>query len=110
MRSFFHFLAGGRGRRKKGFHGIPGPWVIRDKNRAVLDPIGKDGEADQDTDAAVQVPDSCIVFEHFCTQKDGETHHSPNKGVEPCKRREIVHLSKVDISVYTIKSIDYSCT
>lgn len=32
-----------------------------------FDPVGKDGETNQDTNAAVQVPDCCVVFEHFCT-------------------------------------------
>lgn len=91
MRPFFHFLAGERGGRKERSQSIPAPWVIQDKKRAVLDPVGKDGEADEDTDAAVQVPDFGVMFEHFCTQKDGEAHHSPDKGVEPCKGRESAH-------------------
>lgn len=48
-----------------------------------LDPIGKYGEADQHTYAAIQVPDRRVMLEHFRTQKNGEAHHATHEGVKP---------------------------
>lgn len=58
------------------------------ESRYLLDPIGKYGEANQHTRAAVQVPHRGIMLEHLRAQKNGEAHHASHEGVKPWKRRK----------------------
>lgn len=66
---------------RSGKYGAPGE--AENKRENLLDPVGKYGEADENTYAAVQVPDRRIMFEHLGAQKNGEAHHAPHEGVKP---------------------------
>lgn len=59
------------------------PLGKRGQKENLLDPVGKYGEADQHTYAAIQVPDRRVMFEHLRTQKNGEAHHAAHEGVKP---------------------------
>lgn len=57
-----------------------------DGSRNLLDPVGKYGEANEHSYAAVQIPDRGVVLEHLRTQENGEAHHATHKGVKPWRR------------------------
>lgn len=77
----------GTKRDHQGWEAQPSwPRGSKDEGRNLLDPIGKYGEADQHTYAAIQVPDRRVMLEHFRTQKNGEAHHATHEGVKPWRR------------------------
>lgn len=77
-----HITQGHRYDHWGGKCNTPGHQVSKD----LLDPVGKYGESNQHTYAAVQVPDCRVMLEHLCAQKNGEAHHTSHKGVKPWER------------------------
>lgn len=53
-----------------------------------LDSISQNNESNQHPYCPIQVPHCRVVAKNLSTDEDGEPHHSPNQGVEPCKKQD----------------------
>lgn len=47
--------------------------------KILLDAISEDGESNQYTNGAIQIPNLRVVLKHFSADEDGETHNSAHK-------------------------------
>lgn len=60
----------------------------------LLDSVGEDDKAYEDTYCPIQVPHLGFVFEHFSTDEDREAHDPPHQRVESWRKTTHTRVSR----------------